>query len=67
MMGCLCTIEDLPPMSELYWQGNDRFESRHRRKDGSVYDVVVRTVPIGRGWAVSVLILDISGAERFGC
>ena len=46
-------------------QGEDRFESRHRRKDGSVYDVAVNVQfrPVDGGQMVSFL-QDITARKR---
>jgi len=42
-------------IQKIMAQGNDRFESRHRRKDGSVFDVEVSVQyqPIGGGRIVA--------------
>lgn len=60
------TIEDTAThVRKIIEQGNDRFESRHRRKDGSEYDVEVsaqfRSV---EGGQILSFIQDISARKR---
>jgi PAS domain S-box-containing protein len=55
-------------MKKIMGHGNDRFESRHRRKDGSVFDVEISVQyrPIHGGWLVAFIqnITERKQAER---
>ncbi len=52
-------------MQQIMQQGSDRFESRHRRKDGSEHDIEISTQywPHEGGWFVSFL-RDITEQKR---
>jgi len=52
-------------IEKIIAQGGDRFESRHRRKDGSVFDVEIRTqYRCDDGGKIVVFLRDISESKR---
>lgn len=60
------TVEEtIAHRQKIMAQGEDRFESRHRRKDGSIFDVevCVQYQPSDGGWLVAFL-RDITARKR---
>lgn len=59
------TIETAAHMRRLLENGQDRFETRHRKKDGSVYDVEVSVqVQPGEESAIVAFLQDITERKR---
>jgi len=58
-------VETASRISKLTALGEDRFESRHRRKDGSVFDVEVSVqYRLGDGGRMVAFLRDITGRKQ---